>query len=251
MFAADDDEKKYTAEEKVILDDEPTRSVSERKTEIEKRLRTAEPTKRLSKELPGDAIEARASLDKEPVARRPSSQSKDATSDEKDAFEPTTLTFEQKRLSFERGLSCDKGAADLAKESGSVDKLVQMEKQQPQHEVKGAVVEDEKILQLDEANLKIEQPELKDSKEEHFRIVKEPKGAVERFLEQEREQSFAEKRLSFEVAADAKVADKPADDAALLAKSEGERRDSELFEGVSLGLEKLEAKVAVTEQSEI
>ena len=185
MIAADDDEKKYTAEEKVILDDEPKRSVSERKTEIEKRLQTEEPTKRLSKELSGDALEKRASLDKEPAVKRQSAQCKDATADAKETFEPTTLTFEQKRLSFERGLSFDKGAPDVAKESSSVDKFIQMEKQEPQHEVKGAVITEEKILQIDKANLKIEKPELGESKEEHFHIVNEPKGAEERFVEQE------------------------------------------------------------------
>lgn len=273
MISADDDEKKYTAEEKVVVDDEPKKSVSERKTEIEKRLQS-EPSKRLSKELhSNNIIEKSDSVDREPVVKRQGSQSKDVIKssevssniDGNEAFEPTTLTFEQKRLSFERGLSFDKTVVpDLPKES-NVDKFIQIEKSEPRCDVKSSVVKEEKIMQIDKANLKIDKSDQNKAKEtksnelvERFHIEKEvSREDQDRFVQKEKGSSFAEKRLSFELGGDAKVpavdsksTDKArAEDLSLLAKSEGERRDSELFEGVSLGLEKLDAKSTVTEQS--
>lgn len=248
--------------------------MSERKTEIEKRLQS-EPSKRLSKELPSESIEKRNSLDKEPIVKRQSSQSKDVIKssevssnvDGNETFEPTTLTFEQKRLSFERGLSFDKGIIpDLSKEA-SVDKFVQNEKNEPRYDVKSAIVKEEKIMQIDKANLKIDKPDQHQAKEtksnepvDHFHIVKEvTNDSEDQFVQKEKELSFAEKRLSFELGGDAKVPgsdsklteNTKADDPSHLIKSEGERRDSELFEGVSLGLGKLEAKSTVTEQSKI
>lgn len=251
--------------------------MSERKTEIEKRLKS-EPSKRLSKELLSESIEKRNSLEKEPVIKRQSSQSKDVIKssevssnvDGNETFEPTTLTFEQKRLSFERGLSFDKGVVpDISKES-SVDKFIQIEKNEPRHDVKSTVVKEEKIMQIDKANLKIDKPGQNEAEEiksnepvEHFHIIKEvkpiAKDSGDQFVQKEKELSFAEKRLSFELGGDAKVPacdlksteKTKADDPSHLTKSEGERRDSELFEGVSLGLGKLEAKTTATEQSKI
>lgn len=79
---------KYAAEEKVVTEDEVTKTVTERRMEIEQRL-TGEPV----------LIEKK----QEPFVKNDEVVSKPA----EDPIEPTEVSFEHKRMSFERGVSIE------------------------------------------------------------------------------------------------------------------------------------------------
>ncbi|XP_065217816.1 ankyrin-2-like isoform X3 [Planococcus citri] len=104
-YSTDDDEKKYTAEEKII-DETELKSVSERKQEIEKRLQDEQNNKKENLKERSESEERR------PLSSKQSSEDreiiKNVVHEDKETFEPAKMTFQQKRLSFEKGYSVDK-----------------------------------------------------------------------------------------------------------------------------------------------
>lgn len=81
-------DNKYAAEEKLVTEDEVTKTVTERRMEIEQRL-TGEPV----------VIEKK----QEPLVKDNEVVSKPV----EDPIEPTEVSFEHKRMSFERGVSIE------------------------------------------------------------------------------------------------------------------------------------------------
>jgi len=92
VYPSTDD--KYAAEEKVVIEDEITKTVTERRMEIEQRL-TGEPVIIEKKQEPFVAT-------KDDVDRRVTSKEVPIES-----IEPTEVSFEHKRMSFERGVSIE------------------------------------------------------------------------------------------------------------------------------------------------
>lgn len=84
-------EDKYAAEEKVVIEDEITKTVTERRMEIEQRL-TGEPVI-IEKKLD---LFSKDEVPPKPVMEVPV-----------EPIEPTELSFEHKRMSFERGVSIE------------------------------------------------------------------------------------------------------------------------------------------------
>lgn len=247
--AADDDEKKYTAEEKAIDELETKKSVSDRKKEIEKRFQSDQ-TRKSSKER-SDSEETQQLPDHEAgVVRRQSSEQRDIVKnvvhDDKEAVEPTSLTFQQKRLSFERGLSADKILSEqivddifIVEEKGPEKPKVEKKEDKIMHIDKDKIKKEDKPMQIDAENLKCERK----SKPEESEIM----------IAEEKNLSFAEKRLSFEQQSNGSKASSATPEAKTSEKkdevrkksADDTRRDSELFEGVSIGLGKLEVSEPV------
>ncbi len=253
FVAADDDEKKYTAEEKIVEDAETKRSVSERKKEIEKRLQN-EPRSRRSQER-SDSEERRLFSDGDRELTKSNAEPKDIIKnviyDEKEAFEPTSLTFEQKRLSFERGVSIDKIVPDVA--AKDTDKFIQVEKEKSHSEKEEMPKKVEKLVHIDRANLKPEkrdEPTLDPTRKEETVVIRS-KISDQRGEPENENLSFTEKRLSFELGGKGPSTQDAVrkDSISGSTKAADDRRDSELFEGVSLGLEKLDSKTVISEPS--
>lgn len=244
--AADDDEKKYTAEEKAIDEHESKKSVSERKMEIERRL-LGEPTSKSSTEH-YENEEKRQLPDRETeVVKRQKPEQLDIVKsvvyDDKEEIEPTSLTFQQKRLSFERGLSVDKILSEQIVDSVSIKEEKLLEK--PKTEKK-----EDRIMHINKEKIKKDDKSLftdpENSKFEKLILEKTPTGESETFINEEKTLSFAEKRLSFEQADGTKIPPtqseiKVTEKTEVPKRSvEDTRRDSELFESVSVGLRKLD-----------
>lgn len=223
--------------------------MSERKMEIEKRLQK-EHHKRLSKER-SDSDEKPSLQDKEcDFTEKQNVEQKEIIKnvvyDEKEAFEPTSLTFEQKRLSFEKGLSFDKIIPDGGLANSA--EFIQIEKEKMKNERNEKLIDSnvctrEKTyvcVNKEDSTIEGKDDKINGSELIAKEILKEP------FVEEKNESlSFAEKRLSFEMVSSSKVpvSENSIKDTSSVHRSvDDSRKDIELFEDVSLGLKKLDTE---------
>lgn len=136
---------KYAAEEKVVIEDEIAKTVTERRMEIEQRLTGGEPVVIVEKKLPPQESRREDSADAPPC----------------EPIEPTEVSFEHKRMSFERGVSIEqvlhedvpvKEPKSVAAAAASLD-----EKKMPSIEEQPAADVDATTLTFHEKRLSFEQ----------------------------------------------------------------------------------------------
>ncbi|XP_050434170.1 uncharacterized protein LOC126841633 [Adelges cooleyi] len=226
---------KYAAEEKVVIEDEITKTVTERRIEIEQKI-TGEPVIIEKKSEPPVKKEQDTSTKTEELSAEP--------------IEPTEVSFEHKRMSFERGVSIDQVLQEDIPVKEKPKSLE--EKKMESIEEHGRDVDvDATSLTFHEKRLSFEQgipvKEIiqKKTEETVSENVAECTNDPECLSETEKSLTKSETTSSVyendDIIPDLKPETTSGIDRSDQDKAEKKRRDSTLLEEVTQGLEKLDA----------